>query len=131
MVFDLFNIYNFETISNTILKPEYKDLKVVGFGGFRQALKYSGVMNDVTTIREQLVMETGINLIKATDAKYIMFEDKYGNELVLAEDWINLDTVTLVTSVDLNIKITNITSDDTPIILNTLRAMGYENIEIL
>ena len=131
MVFDLFNTYNFDTISKTILKPEYKDLKVVGFAGFRQAIKYSGVMNDVVTIREQLIIETGINLVDPLSAKYIIFEDTYGNELVLAEDWINLDTVSLVDSISLNIKINNITSDDTTIILNTLRAMGYENIEIL
>jgi len=131
MVFDLFGTYNFNTISTSILKPEYRDLKVVGFGGMRQAIKYSGVFNDVVTVREQLIFETGVNLIPAADAKYIMFEDKYGNELVLAEDWVVLDTVVSVTSIDLDIRIKNINSDDTAIIVNTLKAMGYSDVELL
>ena len=131
MIFDLFGSYNFSTISNTVLKPDYKDMKVVGFGGFRQAIKYSGVMNDVVAVRKQLTVETGINLIDSNKAKYIFMEDKYGNEIVLAEDWINLDSVISIEAMDLSISIKNVTSDDTAIIVNTLKAMGYNNIELL
>ena len=131
MIFDLFGSYNFSTISNTVLKPDYKDMKVVGFGGFRQAIKYSGVMNDVVAVRKQLMVETGINLIDGNKAKYIFMEDKYGNEIVLAEDWINLDSVIPIEAMDLSISIKNVTSDDTAIIMNTLKAMGYNNIELL
>ena len=131
MIFDLFKVYNFNTISSTILKPEYRGLKVVGFGGLRQAVKYSGVFNDVITIRSQLTVETGLFLVPAKEAKYIFFEDQYENELVIAEDWIKTDTVVNVDDVDISIKIPNVTTDDTAVILNTLRAMGYANIELL
>ena len=131
MIFDIFNTYNFDTISNAILKPSYSNVKVVGIGGLRQALKYSGVFNDVVTIRSQLEVETGTTLIPAKDAKYIFFEDTYGNEFVLAEDWIKASTVEAVNAMDLSLKIHNITSDDVSIIVNTLKAMGYSNVELL
>jgi len=131
MLFDLFQTYNFETISNTVLKPKYEKLKVVGFGGFRQAVKYSGVFNDVATVRAQLMVETGVTLIDANKAKYIMFEDQYGNELVLAEDWVKPDTILMIDSIDLNLNIPNVTTDDITLILNTLRAMGYNKAKVL
>jgi len=130
MIFDLFSTYNFNTVSNTILKPEYRNAKVVGFGGLRQAIKYSGVFNDVVTLRSQIETENGLNLIPAKDAKYIFFEDMYGNEFVLAEDWVILDTVISISNIDLPLLIKNITSDDVAIIVNTLKAMGYVNVEL-
>ena len=131
MVFDLFTTYNFNTISTAILKPEYKNMRVVGFGGLRQAIKYSGVFNDVVTLRSQIMSETGTTLIDAKDAKYIIFEDQYENEIVLAEDWIIMDTVVAINSLDLSLKINNVTSEDTAIIVNTLKAMGYKDVELL
>jgi len=131
MIFDLFGTYNFNTKSTTVLKPEYKQMKVVGFGGLRQAVKYSGVFNDVVTLRSQLMTEQGISLIPANDAKYIFFEDQYGNEIVLAEDWIILDSVISINSIDLDFRVSNVTSEDTAIIFNTLKAMGYKDVELL
>jgi len=130
MIFDLFNTYNFNTVSSAILKPAYKNVKVVGFGGLRQAIKYSGVFNDVVTLRSQIETENGINLIPAKDAKYIFFEDTYGNEFVLAEDWVILDTVISIDSIELPLVVRNITSEDVAIIVNTLKAMGYKDIEL-
>jgi hypothetical protein len=130
MIFDLFGTYNFNTVSTNILKPEYKNVKVVGFGGLRQAIKYSGVFNDVITLRSQIETENGINLIPAKDAKYIFFEDTYGNEFVLAEDWVILDSVVSVDAIDLPLIVHNISSEDVAIIVNTLKAMGYTDIEL-
>jgi len=130
MIFDLFSTYNFNTVSETILKPEYKNVKVVGFGGLRQAIKYSGVFNDVITLRSQIETENGIKLVPAKDAKYIFFEDTYGNEFVLAEDWVILDSVLSISAIDLPLIVKNITSDDVAIITNTLKAMGYTDIEL-
>ncbi len=131
MVFDLFKTYNFDTISVTVLKQSYKGLSVIGFGGFRQAIKYGGTSLDITTIRQQLMAETGLPLIEASVAKYIFFEDIYKNELVLAEDWINISSVSEVSTINLDFRVRNATSDDAAIIMNAIRAMGYADIELL
>lgn len=130
MLFDFDNVYNFNTISMTILKPTYKNLKVTSNMGYKQAVRYSGIYSDVVTARQQLEAETGLDLVPALDARYILFEDEYGNEILLAEDWIVTNTVVLVTSVALSLKVFNIASSDVAIITNTLRALGYDHQEI-
>jgi len=129
MTFEFGNTYNFLTISNSVLAPEYRNMRVDGIVGFQQAVKYAGPYRDVLTIREQLINETGLPLLPANKAKYIIFTDENGETIILAEDWIKLDTVTLVTAIELTLTISNITNDDVNIILNTLRSMGYKNIE--
>lgn len=130
MIFDFGNSYNFLTISNTILAPEYRNMTVEGIMGLNQALRVSGVNTDILTIREQLIRETGKSLLPANKAKYILFLDPNDTYVLLAEDWIKLDTVKLVTALRLTLTIDNITNDDVNIINNTLRNMGYNDIKI-
>jgi len=129
MLFELKKTYNFNTISTSVLELSYKNMKVLAYLGFDQAIKYSGVFNDVVTIREQLVTETGKPLLDAKDATYVLFEDEYGDQVLLAEDWIDTDSIQLVQSINLKLIIKNITTSDTAIILDTLRALGYNNID--
>ena len=130
MLFEFDNVYNFNTISLTVLKPTYKNLKAVSNMGYKQAIRYSGIYNDVVTTRQQLEAETGVSLVEAVDARYVLFEDEYGNEVMLAEDWIEADSIVLVTSIALELQILNISSSDVSIITNTLRALGYDHMEI-
>lgn len=128
MLFDIDNTYNFNTISKSVLKPNYEGLKVTSYMGFKQAIKYTGVFNDVVTANRQLQTETGLPLLDPTQVKYILFEDIYGNEVLLAEDWIDVESIVLVEGISMNIRINNITSDDAAIIKNMLVAMNYKDI---
>lgn len=130
MIFDFGNSYNFLTISNTILAPEYRNMTVEGIMGLAQAIKLTGVNTDILTIREQLIRETGINLLPANKSKYILFLDPNDQYVLLAEDWIKVKSVKLVTALQMNITVDNITNDDVNIIANTLRSMGYNSIKI-
>lgn len=130
MIFDFGNSYNFLTISNTILAPEYRNMTVEGIMGLNQALRVTGVNNDILTIREQLITETGKSLLPANKAKYILFLDPNNEYVLLAEDWIKLNTVKLVTALKLVLTINNITNDDVNLINNTLRNMGYNDIKL-
>ena len=129
MLFNLKKTYNFNTISTSVLDFSYKNLTVISYLGFDQAIKYSGIFNDVVTIREQLVVETSKPLLPAKDAIYVLFKDMYDNEILLAEDWIDSNSIQLVQDIVYNLTIKDITTSDTAIILDTLRALGYNNIE--
>ena len=129
MVFEFGNTYNFLTISKIVLPPEYRNMTVTGIMGLNQAVKLAGVNTDVLTLREQLIRETGLPLLPASKAKYILFEDPNGKNVLLAEDWIKLDTVKLVTAITATVTIKNITNDDVNIIINTLRSMGYKDLD--
>lgn len=123
------NSYNFTTISSVILNGVYKNLKLVGDIGFKQAVKYSGVYNDVVTIRQRLVLETGVTLLPSDVVRYFLFEDTNGDEILIAEDWIITNTITTVSSVSGVFTVSNITSADITIINNMISALGYNSLD--
>lgn len=122
------NTYNFTTKSFTILKGEYKNLKAVANLGYKQVVKYSGVFNDVATIRQQLMLELGSELLPVEVVRYFLFEDSYGNEVLLAEDWIDSDTIVVVDSVSGIFTVPNITTTDIVLISDMIKAIGYNNV---
>jgi len=130
MIFEFGSCYNFLTISNSILSPEYRNMTVEGIMSLNQAVRLAGVNTDVLTIREQLIKETGLSLLPANKAKYILFLNQNDENVLLAEDWIKLDSVKLVTALKAIFTIDNITNDDVNIINNTIRSMGYKNITL-
>lgn len=129
MLFELKKTYNFNTVSMSVLDFSYKNLTVLSYLGFDQAIKYSGVYNDVVTIREQLIVETSKSFIESKDAIYVLFKSGDGTEVLLAEDWIDADSIELVQDISLALTIKDITTSDTAIIMDTLRALGYNDID--
>jgi len=129
MLFELKKTYNFNTVSMSVLDFSYKNLTVLSYLGFDQAIKYSGVYNDVVTIREQLIVETSKSFIESKDAIYVLFKSSDGTEVLLAEDWVDADSIELVQDISLALTIKDITTSDTAIIMDTLRALGYNDID--
>jgi len=123
---DVDRIYNFRTISNTILNGEYRNLRVTANLGFKQAVRYSGPLHDVVSVRQRLILATGKNLMEADKVRYLLLEDDYENEILLAEDWIIKDTVELVKSLTVDFTITGLTSSDITVINNMLNALGHK-----
>ena len=124
--FEIGSRYNFNTVSPTVLSASYKNMKVIAILTFRIAIKYA----DVVTINEQIEKVEGISLLDPKDVRYILFENEYGEEVVLAEDWIDPNSVVKVDSITATIRIENITTEDLLVIENALRALGYNKIDI-
>jgi len=129
MVFEMDNTYTFNSKSSTILNNEYKNMKVVSIMSYKQATRFTGnAFSDVSTIRQQLILELGSELLDVKEVNYILFEDENGIEILLAYDWIIETTIVLVTSITGKIILPNITSSDLVTITDMIKAIGYTNI---
>lgn len=130
--FKMDTIYNFNTISTKILEPTYRNLKVVSHLKYKQALLYSRGFKDVITIRQQLITETGKSLIESRDVNYTLFENQLGDEILMANDWVDPDSVIEIDSsiVDAVITITNTDTTTITTIMNTLNSITDSKIEL-
>jgi len=126
-MFELNKRYNFTTIAPITLSQFYKNMKVIAANmNFKVAVKFS----DVITTRQKIIRETGKNLLDPHIVSYTMFENEAGETVILADDWIDPNSIVLVETVDLTIKLPNVTTDDMIKIKNILSALGYKNIEV-
>jgi len=122
-MFDIGKTYNIYTKSSVTLQPVYKDMKAVANFNFDTAIKFT----DVVTIWNKLTQE-GLTLLPYRNVLYTMFQNPYGETVILGNDWI--ESYNEVTSINAVIKVNNITTEDLTVIQNALVALGYNNIEV-
>lgn len=128
MLFQIGKKYNFTTVAAVTLGATYKNMKVKAMVDFDTAIKFE----DVVTVRQKIIQETGLTLLKPTDVLYIMFENIDGKTVILAQDWIVQSSIVLVEKINVVIKIIDISTEDVPSIKDVLVAMGYTpEIEVI
>jgi len=122
MDFSIGKKYNFTTIAPVTLGATYKNMKVKAIVDFDTAIKFE----DVVTIRQKIIQETGATLLKPRDVLYIIFQNVDGKTVILAQDWIVSSSIVLVEKINATIKLEDITTEDIPNIKDVLVAMGFK-----
>ncbi len=122
-MFEIGKTYNIYTKSTITLQPVYKDMKAVANFNFDTAVKFA----DIVTIWNKLKQE-GLTLLPYRNVLYTMFQNPYGETVILANDWI--ESYNEISSINGIFKINNITTEDLTTIKNALVALGYNNIEV-
>jgi hypothetical protein len=91
-----------------------------------EAIKY----RDIVTLHEKMkVAVSGLpNSVK--DCTFYLLENTSGDRIVLANEYIDQSTVTLVTSVTINISVFNSLTTDVAILRARLQELGYTNFSI-
>lgn len=121
-MFEINKVYNFNTIAPVTLGLTYKNMKVIGANiNYRLAVNYT----DIYTTREKIIQETGNDLLNVKDVSYVIFENEYGDTVVLSLDWIVSNSIVVVASIDATLKLSNINTVDLTIIRNAINALGY------
>jgi len=125
----MFNInksYNFTTLAAAILGAAYTNMKVLGILTANEAVKY----NDVYTQYE--VLKTIISGLptSADMLTYVLFVDALGNKKVIAQEYIDPVSVTLVTTTNLRIDIFNIDSAMEAVINLRFKELGITNFNM-
>jgi len=125
----MFNInksYNFSTLAAAILGAAYNNMKVLGILTANEAVKYQ----DVYTQYEALnTIITGLPT-SADMLTYILFVDTLGNKKVIAQEYIDPASITLVTTTNLRIDIFNIDSAMEAVINLRFKELGITNFNI-
>jgi hypothetical protein len=122
------NVYTFDTIAPNIIGARYTGMKLKDILSFERAIV---IRDDIVNINQIIKdnIPNAANLV-ARDLTYYSFKDIYGNTLILAKEWIDLESAVLVESIKANIVLESITSDDLIIINNRFKELGYNDFVI-
>ena len=117
--------YNFKTLSPVILGSEYKNQKVIGIFNSTEAMKYGDIQTTYALVSKEIS-----TLPKINDLTFILFESLDQDKTILALEYLDVNTIVEVTTFKLNIVINNASTEDTSIITNMLKELGYTNFKI-
>ena len=117
--------YNFKTLSPVILGSTYNNQKVIGIFNSTEAMKYGDIQTTYALVYKEVP-----TLPKVNDLTFILFESLDQDKTILALEYLDINTITEVTTFKLNIVINNANTEDTSIITNALKELGYTNFKI-
>ena len=117
--------YNFKTLSPVILGSEYKNQKVIGIFNSTEAMKYGDIQTTYALVSKQIS-----TLPKINDLTFVLFESLDHDKTILALEYLDVNTIVEVTTFNLNIVVNNASTEDTSIITNMLKELGYTNFKI-
>ncbi len=127
MNFVVGNTYSFNTLAPAVLGASFNNAKVIGVVGYEVAITMMNVDLKQRTIYPLLPSGTPSDPSKYT---YLMLQTESNIKVVIAVEWIDINTVALVDSVTLEIIIPNVVSTDANEIRSMLTLLGYSGYTI-
>jgi len=125
-MFERKKTYNFNTLAPSILGARYENMKVVSILDISDAMKIENVISkhaNLLTIIDNLPKDPG-------DCDFISFMNSSGDIVLLANEYIDQNSIEVVTTFDLNLTIPNVTTEDTALVMAILKQHGYNNVII-
>lgn len=125
--FELKKVYNFDVYPSTILGDDFRNVTILSIMDYESALQLA----DVAAIHVNVYpyLPTGLP-DDPSQYDYVRIRTASGQSTILGISWINLDTVELVESRRMTIKIDGVGSSDIERVRLALVQNGYNNIEI-
>lgn len=127
MNFELNNTYTFNTLAPAILGSIIKNATILGILDYTTASNYITPETMHVNIYPYLPVGVPSNPKKYT---YILFRGESGNKIVLALQWIDISSITLVEFQTLKITIEETVSNDVEKIRETLLLNGFTKFSI-
>lgn len=124
--FKIKGIYNFSTKASAILGNQFTNMRVKGIIDFEEAVKYRDVATLHATVKPSI---PGI-VDDVKDLTFVLFETIDGDDLLLAKEYINAESIVQVQTVNIRAEVTNVTTEDLNIIKTKLTELGYPNVVV-
>ena len=124
MPFSLKKLYNFNTLAGVMLGQSYQSMKVVSIMDSKQAIQHADILtiyNNVKTVISNLPSSVD-------DLTYILFENTDKEKVLLALEYIEISSVVEVETIDIVMKVYDVTTEDLSIIRKAVSELGYSNI---
>jgi hypothetical protein len=125
--FALNTTYNFDTRAPALLGASKRGLKVKGIFDHEQASLYGEMAVKHAAIYPYLPIGTPKDYTKYT---YLLFVSEAGDKQVMALEWINLDTVQVVSIRNLRITVSDVSPGDELAIRQSLAALNFSKFSI-
>ena len=126
MSFNIGKTYNFTTLAPDVLGGEYRAMKVISMMTATEAVKY----RDIYTLHSSLIDHIPNLPTDANDCVFVLFENQDKIKIVLALEYIDINSIELVETTNIEIKLFNTNTDDLAIIRSRLLELGYTNFTI-
>ena len=126
MAFELDKVYNFTTLAPSILGGSYTTQKVIGIIKAKQAKQY----RDIYTLHEQLIGVIPSLPANINDLTYILLEDSLGELMVIANEYVDLFSIFLVTTVNIRVEIPDTNTATLNVIRTRLAELGILNFNV-
>lgn len=126
-MFEIGNLYSFETKAPADLGQGFSNLELVLITNYKRAAR----IRDVQAIHRAILGQLGEGApANAEQLSYLVFENELGDEIVMAENWINPESVVSASAKTLTILIPNSTINDQRRWREILSQEGAKNFEI-
>lgn len=117
---DINKYYNFDVYANAILGTRYENARVIGVVDYKVAGKYDNIYIKNKNIYPYLPPGTPSDY---TTYKYYIINYK-GKEIVIAEEWIVISSITQTTVADVTLTLRETTTEQLDLLKTQLRLMG-------
>lgn len=123
------NTYNFDTLAPGILPARFTNAVMLGEVSYELAVNHP--LENIALKYRQIypVLPSGTP-DSPEKQKYYIFRTELGEMVTLCEQWISLDTVRLVKSINFNVAFKNAQPEDITRVRDVLLSMGYNNFTI-
>jgi len=119
--------YTFNTLSPGILGAAFTNVKLIGIMDYESAMAIRNI--DILYNAIYPVLPSGtINNSKSN--VYYQFKTLSGTSEILAEQWIDVPSITQVADISFQVNIHNVGVQDMSKIRDVLTGMGYTNFDI-
>lgn len=125
--FTLNSAFSFETLAPSLLTAKIKNATLTAIMNYQKATQHFNPNAVHANVYPNLPAGVSRDLTKYT---YFEFETENGERLYLAKEWINMNTVVLVTGTTTRITIYNTNINDTQKLQNYLKAAGYDSFSV-
>lgn len=125
-VFQINKVYNFNTLAPDILGSRYEGFKVKSMMTAEEAMKY----RDIYTLHQNLVPAiTGLP-INAGDCVFMLLESKDKETTILAIEYIDPASITLVETINIRVELLDVSTDDLAVVTSRFKELGYTNMVV-
>lgn len=125
--FELDGVYSFDTLAPAILGANFKRVTVLAILNYTVAAGYINIESNHVNIYPYLPIGT---VKDPKSYQYLLIKTLTGENTVLALPWINLDTVTKITTQTISVTLNNVNTGDSVKIRDSLIMMGYTDFSI-
>lgn len=120
--------YNFNTLAPQILGDRYTLMEAILTTTVEEIVKY-GFHNVVDTNTKLVNVIPGLSN-NANDNNYVIFRNSNGEKIVLAEEWIDSNSIMMVEDVNIRIDLPNKSTADLEIIKTLLKEHGFGGLNV-
>lgn len=121
-------VYKFNTLAPSILNTTYDLMKVKSISTIDIVGRFSKV--NLYDLNSKLVNVIPGLSNNAADNTYVLFENSDKEEIVLAKEWIDSNTIEVVSSTNIRVDIPNKSTADIDVIKRALLDLGYKDLKI-